>query len=78
MALVAAPPKIGAEQQTRDISKLCHHEFYNGPGIDFRTVEVEDRDGWRVDSEEVLDIAAGLASRRLGKLDVMLVVTRFK
>ena len=41
-------------------------------------VEVDDRDGWRVDSEGALDIAAGLASRRLGRLDVMLVVNRFK
>jgi len=41
-------------------------------------VEVDDRDGWRVDSEGALDIAAGLASRRLGRLDVMLVVSRFK
>ena len=32
---------------------------------------VDDRDGWGVDSEEALDIAAGLASRRLGRLNVM-------
>jgi hypothetical protein len=41
-------------------------------------VEVEDRDGWQVDSEEALDIAAGLVLRRLGRLNVMLIVNRFK
>jgi hypothetical protein len=36
-------------------------------------VEVEDRDGWRVESDRGFDTAAGLASRRLGKLKVILV-----
>jgi hypothetical protein len=40
-------------------------------------VEVEDRDSRGVDSEEALDIAEGLASRRLGRLDVMSTFNRF-
>jgi len=40
-------------------------------------VEVEDRDSRGVDSEEALDVAEGLASRRLGRLDVMSTFNRF-
>jgi hypothetical protein len=41
-------------------------------------VEVEDRDGWWVDSEEALGIAEGLVSRRLGRLNVMSTFNRFQ
>ena len=34
-------------------------------------VEVDVRDGWRVESERAADTALGLASRRLGRLKVM-------
>ena len=37
-------------------------------------VEVDDREGWRVESERAFDTTAGLASRTLGRLKVMLVV----
>ena len=40
-------------------------------------VEIDDRDGWRVESEWTFDTAAGLASRRLGRLKVIFVVDLF-